>query len=702
MFAFRIRRFGPGFTALALLMSACPGSAEQIDLLGPAGSGAFGKHALLLSNGNIVVADPDGPTSSRVYLYSASGTLISTLTGSAGDHLGSGGLVALPSGHYVILSPEFDGAGGSNSGAVTWGHAQTGTPATVTAANSLLGQNSGSGDRMHVTALSNGDYLVRTVFDSFGSVTWADGNGATAGFISAANSLVGSAFGDYVGGSDAPIGNPLLDLGNGRFAVFSPGWDNAAIADAGAVTRCNRDSCVGAVSSANSLVGTQFDDRVGFGAGVALGNGHFVVASPFWDHGAVADVGAVTWVNAGLPAVGSIAAGNSIIGASAGDAIGTLTSLGSGRYVIASPKWNHGAIADAGAVTFVNPVATPSGVVSASNSLVGSTSNDFVNVLVTRLPSRHYVVAAPGWNRGAITDAGAAIWGDGRTGIVGTVSSSNALVGSSAFDAIASNGGVFVLADGHYVVASPGWDNAGQSNVGAATWGDGESGVSGSITASNSLIGTNAGERLGMHVVALAQAGYAVAAPGWNSPTVAGVGAVRSSSGPRLVGQMSAATALTGTSTNDFIGATGLEALSDGGLAVRSEFWQSMRGAVTVLPGGSSATGIVTETNSITDVTPDIPARAYPQALPDGGFAFITALWRPASGGSPYGAVTLARQGSQGPINASNSVLGLVAEQGDSLRIVGYDAQRRRLVVAQPAANLISLFDERVFGNGFE
>ena len=95
-------------------------AATQIDILGPAGSGAFGSSATVLPNGNIVVTDPsydDGETEDvgAVYLYDGStGALISTLTGSsAGDQVGSDGygnhrVTVLGNGNYVVGNPLWD------------------------------------------------------------------------------------------------------------------------------------------------------------------------------------------------------------------------------------------------------------------------------------------------------------------------------------------------------------------------------------------------------------------------------------------------------------------------------------------------------------------------------------------------------------------------------------------------------------------
>ena len=66
----RIKSAGLGVAAVALSVNAA-----QIDIPGPAGSGAFGTTVTVLPNGNIVVTDPNGPVSNvgAVYLYSPTG-----------------------------------------------------------------------------------------------------------------------------------------------------------------------------------------------------------------------------------------------------------------------------------------------------------------------------------------------------------------------------------------------------------------------------------------------------------------------------------------------------------------------------------------------------------------------------------------------------------------------------------------------------
>jgi hypothetical protein len=162
--------------------------------------------------------------------------------------------------------------------------------------------------------------------------------------------------------------------------------------------------------------------------------------------------------------------------------------LRNGNYLVRSPFWNG----NRGAVTWGDGSTGARGVVSETNSLVGSSPDDQVGSTnttgstgVVALSNGNYVVRSPLWNG----NSGAVTWGDGRTGVRGVVSDTNSLVGSSAGDQVGGVG-VTVLRDGNYVVGSL----LGSSNRGAITWVDGTTGQTldggSGITAQNSLIGT--------------------------------------------------------------------------------------------------------------------------------------------------------------------------------------------------------------------
>jgi Repeat of unknown function (DUF5650) len=169
-----------------------------------------------------------------------------------------------------------------------------------------------------------------------------------------------------------------------------------------------------------------------------LANGNFVVTDPAFDDGATPDVGAVYLYNGSTYALIS-----TLKGSSPNDSVGSngVLALGNGNFVVISTKWDNGAATNAGAVTFGNGTTGVSGVVSSSNSLVGSSINDNVGsggvldpIVMGVLRTGNYIVRSPLWDNGAATNAGAITWGNANTGISGVLSSSNSLVGSSAND----------------------------------------------------------------------------------------------------------------------------------------------------------------------------------------------------------------------------------------------------------------------------
>src|SRR5437867_10014297 len=104
-----------------------------------------------------------------------------------------------------------------------------------------------------------------------------------------------------------------------------------------------------------------------FGATVVpLSTGNVVITSPFDDAGGT-DAGAVYLFNGATGALIS-----TLLGSHASDRIGSgVTALSNGNYVVRSVNWDNGAVADAGAVTFGSGTSGVSGTVSAGNSLVG-------------------------------------------------------------------------------------------------------------------------------------------------------------------------------------------------------------------------------------------------------------------------------------------------------------------------------------------
>ena len=198
-----------GFFVLHLWFAAPVVAQGQTNIVGPAGSIQFGTQVVTLPNGNFVVTDPNynAPgqiaNTGRVYLYNGTTlALINTMTGStADDGIGSGGITVLANGNYVVSSPGWNGG----AGAVTQCNSTTGCPATITAANSLVGSTANDAIGSNITALPNGNYVTNSQFwdngaiTDVGAVTFCNGTTGCTGAVTATNSLVGSTANDSVG-----------------------------------------------------------------------------------------------------------------------------------------------------------------------------------------------------------------------------------------------------------------------------------------------------------------------------------------------------------------------------------------------------------------------------------------------------------------------------------------------------------------------
>src|SRR5262245_56653622 len=114
---------------------------------------------------------------------------------------------------------------------------------------------------------------------------------------------------------------------------------------------------------------------------LVLTNGNFVVTDPLFDGPAQIDVGAVFLYNGLTHQLISAITGSTAFDMVGGDGV---TEVGASNFVIRSTPWDSSAI-DVGAATWVNGTTGLNGVVSAANSLVGTTANDFVGGLVTTL-----------------------------------------------------------------------------------------------------------------------------------------------------------------------------------------------------------------------------------------------------------------------------------------------------------------------------
>ena len=598
-----------------------------------------------------------------VHLYdSQTGALLSTLTGStAGDNVGSGGITVLSNGSYVVRSTNWDNGAATNAGAVTWGNGSTGISGVVSASNSLVGSTAGDEvGSSGITALNNGNYVVGSynwdngAVVNAGAATW--GNGATGinGVLSASNSLVGSK------ANDAVSRTAITALSNGNYLVISSELDIGPMASVGAVTWGNGTTgIIGTISASNSLVGTQTGDQVGNLGITELSNGNYVVRSVNWNNGAIANAGAVTWGNGSAGISGVVSASNSLVGSTASDLVGDygITVLNNGNYVVRSASWST----RTGAVTWGNGSSGISGVISASNSLVGSTIDDYVGGYgITALNNGNYVVRSGNWANGAATNVGAVTWGNGSSGISGVVSASNSLVGSKANDKVGSNS-VTALSNGNYVVASPDWDNGPLVNAGAVTWGNGTTGISGTISASNSLVGSWTNDMLGNKgVTALSNGNYLAISTEWDNGALFEAGAVTWGNGiTGISGTISASNSLIGDRANGRVGNHGVTELSNGHYVVSSGNWSGV-GAVSWGNGTTGSSGVVSVSNSLVGSTlGDFVGSGGVTALNNGNYVVSSKFWDDGAA-TDAGAVTWGNgtTGTSGVVSASNSLVG--------------------------------------------
>jgi hypothetical protein len=503
----------------------------------------------------------------------------------------------LSNGNYVVSSPNWN----DNRGAVTWGNGNPGVSGIVSDATSLVGSNpddyvgSGGAPGSGVIALSNGNYVVDSPGwnDTRGAVTWGNGSAGVIGPISETNSLVGSSPGDAVGD------NGVSPLSNGSYVVQSPEWNDSR----GAATWGNGDSGVsGILSDANSLIGNP-GDHVGFRI-TTLTNGNYVAQSYLWNDYR----GEATWGNGSTGTSGPVSAANSLVGSYPGDYVGiSVIPLSNGNYAIEAPNWNN----HRSAVTWGNGSTGTSGIVSVANSLVGTDPGDAVGTQglvpggsyyisgVSPLSNGNYVVASSPWNgyRGAVT------WGDGSTGTSGTISETNSLIGSNPQDNV-GQGGITPFNNGNYLALSSNWND----NRGAVTWGNGSTGIHGTVSAANSLVGSSPGDFVGAQylgpraywsgITLLGNDNYVVRSSLWNGNR----GAVTwGNGGSGVSGTISDANSLIGSNSEDQLGQfDGFTILSNSSYVVGST------GAATWVSGATGQTldgrGVVTQQNSLLGV----------------------------------------------------------------------------------------------------
>jgi len=539
----------------------------------------------------------------------------------------------------------------------------------------------------YLTVLPNGNYVVsdpdfgEAGLTKIGAVYLYDGS--TNAIISI---LKGSSINEQVGGIGVTV------LSNGNFVILSPNWNNGTYGGVGAATWASAVTGVsGTANSSNSIVGSHpftngFNEAVGRGC-IPLTNGNYVIISDHW----FGNRGAVTWGNGTTGTSGVVSSSNSIVGTTLGDRVGYnnpyfqpsrgVIALSNGNYVVSSSAWNNGSIVGAGAVTWGDGSVGTTGIVSASNSIVGSHTNDQVGTSTIPLTNGNYVTHTKFWDNTGAVDAGAVTWGNGTVGTFGVVGNGNSITGLTANDNVGGVLGVTALTNGNYVVASPFYNNGVAIDAGAITWGNGATGTFGPVLYNNSLMGTNIGDKIGSTsqiysergaVTALSNGNYVVASSYWKNGSIAGAGAATWCNGSAaVVGDVTTANSLVGSKTSDNVGSI-ITALTNGNYVVGSQNWDNGAmlnvGAATWCNGTSGRVGIVSNTNSLIGAKAnDSVSCAGITPLANGNYVVRSSHWDNGTtvnaGAATWGDGTI---GITGIVSIANSLVGSQTSDGVS------------------------------------
>ena len=657
---------------------------------------------VVLSNGNYVVASPYWGDNVGVVTWVNGTTCIpanettrnaivspqNSLIGSMADDRVGNNVVALPNGNYLVLSWKWH----ENRGAVTWGNGMTGITGEVSSANSLVGTlpndyvaGESTGSYGEIVILTNGHYVVRASEwqGARGAVVWGNGTTGISGEIGSSNALVGTKVGDRVGGGLGGyfrVYKGVTPLTNGNYVVTSPYWDNGNVVDVGAATWANGNTgIVGTISDINSLIGVYTNDRVGYDNATALTNGNYVVNSWYagyvtWCNGTTGRVGQVSLTNSlsgylnGWRGVVALPNGNYVVksryystwgngtSGTTGDVTNAQTLTGiqdddyrvlvltNGNYLVIDQKWdNGGPIKDVGAITWINGQTGFKGVQAVENSLTGESQSDLIGDVAVALANGGFVIGSTAWNDGTTTNVGAVTWGDGLAPLSGTISVTNSLIGTTAYDQL---GYVDALPNGNYIIRAPYWDNGGIVDAGAVIWSDGTTGRTGTINTTIALYGTTANDLIGIEAsFILSNGNFVIPSRYWDNGSLQDVGAVTwGSSTSGIVGQVSGANSLYGANENQLFGGWNSQyvhkdifALPNGNYLIRGLSNRTQgafaEGTVTLANGMGGTVGAVSAANSYIglNATYQDTSNLHVTPLSDSNFVFGVTTWDTAS-----------------------------------------------------------------------
>ena len=547
----------------------------------------------------------------------------------AGDNIGLGGVQMLTGHVLAIHSPNWSDSGAAiDAGALTWGNELTGVKGVVNGINgqSLVGANAGDAvgqtDLRFVSGTANLWYARTADFDGGKSAfTFFDPAVNTpTGLIGAANSLIGSTVNDRLGRNNNNNNDLVFTRSFGaitRVVVLSPDWDNGGTLDAGAITTFLPTAPVkGVLGAGNSLVGSHAGDGIGSGFEDVFSNGNRLFVHSDWNNGR----GAITFWNGKGNLLGTVGPANSLVGAAAGDQVGSFASgqvFGTNQYMVRTPSFNN----NAGSLTFGNITTGVRGIVGPGNSLVGAASGDRVgNNTPSDFGNGHLLLTSIHGTRGAVTFI------DVKDAPIGVVGTANSLVGNRAGDALGSS--QRFVKQGVQAIFSPDWDNGTVQDAGAITMIDMDTGnflgtstaFAGRINANNSLVGTFADDRVGGFAInrfgtVLSTFGTgetgAIFTPNWHQAR----GAITwFTPGQRVTGEIAPTNSLVGSFAGDQVGDGGFgnpieffntasvippDTSAPAFAAVFTPNWNGTRGAITWFKPDQRPVGAVTAKNSL-------------------------------------------------------------------------------------------------------
>ena len=561
----------------------------------------------ILPNGNFVIRSPQWNNQRGAVTWVNAETGLTgevsssnSLVGSTNmDAVGGNTIYVLTNGNYIVSSQYWN----NYRGMVALCNGTTGTSGIVSSSNSLVGSQ--VGDYLGgaaPTVLSNGNYVVSSTRwgGGRGIVLWCDGVAGRTGVVNGSDGLTGTSL-------DDGIGNYITALSNGSYVICSPNWNNGGVEKVGAVTLCaGSGPTTGEISTSNSFYGGTELDQIGYYGATVLGNGNFIFGSPFCDINGKTDAGAVTWCSASGNTSGAIGSANSLVGSHAFDRLGTydmLFNLSGGKWALCAYEWDNDLIEDAGAVFLGDGITAAVGELSSSNSLTGMATGDKIGLGgIWELANGNYVISSPDFNTLGQPKVGAVTWWAATDPLTGEITALNSLIGQTAGDRIGT--GVTPLSNGNFVVSSPDWDNGMSADVGIVTILNGNSATTGVVDPNNSVIGFSASDRIGQRITPLPNGDFVILSPFWANGSAANAGAATLVRGDTPLGMVvSASNSLVGSNADDQVGIRDPFVLPNSDFCLPSIFWHNGgitdAGAFTFFSVSNPGIGEINSCNSI-------------------------------------------------------------------------------------------------------